>query len=862
MRHKRSRVFHRFINGFCGFVIVFAGSFFFSASADAGSISFDAKSQGSATSATSVTVSHTTGSGSNRVMFVQLYMTPHTGLTPADCTYNGDALTNLVALPYNGGGNANVYVYQLVAPDSGTHDIVCDGPDSTDYYLTAATYAGAAQSLATGSAIASYSSNSSFTTKTLTPTALTAGSWIFGGGATEDSTFTNGTNCTLLYSGAHTACDSNGPVGSGSQNQIFNANASTRFQIVAVAFAEAETPTSISFDAKSQGSATSATSVTVSHTTGSGSNRVMFVQLYMTPHTGLTPADCTYNGDALTNLVALPYNGGGNANVYVYQLVAPDSGTHDIVCDGPDSTDYYLTAATYAGAAQSLATGSAIASYSSNSSFTTKTLTPTALTAGSWIFGGGATEDSTFTNGTNCTLLYSGAHTACDSNGPVGSGSQNQIFNANASTRFQIVAVAFAEAETPTSISFDAKSQGSATSATSVTVSHTTGSGSNRVMFVQLYMTPHTGLTPADCTYNGDALTNLVALPYNGGGNANIYVYQLVAPDSGTHDIVCDGPDSTDYYLTAATYAGAAQSLATGSAIASYSSNSSFTTKTLTPTALTAGSWIFGGGATEDSTFTNGTNCTLLYSGAHTACDSNGPVGSGSQNQIFNANASTRFQIVAVAFAEAETPTSISFDAKSQGSATSATSVTVSHTTGSGSNRVMFVQLYMTPHTGLTPADCTYNGDALTNLVALPYNGGGNANVYVYQLVAPDSGTHDIVCDGPDSTDYYLTAATYAGAAQSLATGSAIASYSSNSSFTTKTLTPTALTAGSWIFGGGATEDSTFTNGTNCTLLYSGAHTACDSNGPVGSGSQNQIFNANASTRFQIVAVAFAEVGD
>jgi len=204
----------------------------------------------------------------------------------------------------------------------------------------------------------------------------------------------------------------------------------------------------------------------------------------------------------------------------------------------------------------------------------------------------------------------------------------------------------------------------------------------------------------------------------------------------------------------------------------------------------------------------------------------------------------------------------ISRDATSEGAASSVSNIVHAHTTGAGSNRVMFVELWQSPHVGTTPPTCDYNGDALTNLLAPGYNGGGNGNVYLYELLAPDTGTHDVTCDGSaayDPADYDITVATYSGAAQSLATGAALAYFTDTSMNSTQTITPTAVSDGSWIFSGGWTIDGgNLAAGTNFTPFFTGGITAGDSDNTVSAGVQNVTFTASVgSSRFYVTAAAF-----
>ena len=84
-------------------------------------------------------------------------------------------------------------------------------------------------------------------------------------------------------------------------------------------------------------------------------------------------------------------------------------------------------------------------------------------------------------------------------------------------------------------VNIDAASSGSTPDQGSVTVSHTT-SGANRLMLVGISMEPE-GDSVTSVTYNG-VLLSRVGVEENPGGKARVEIWQLVAPQTGTHDVV------------------------------------------------------------------------------------------------------------------------------------------------------------------------------------------------------------------------------------------------------------------------------------------------------------------------------------
>jgi len=86
----------------------------------AGGITFDNKTTTSAASVNLITLNHTTGSGSNRLMLVGISLKVDKGL-PTSVTYGSSTLTQVGSI--KNGTNAAVYLYYLLNPTSGT-DIV------------------------------------------------------------------------------------------------------------------------------------------------------------------------------------------------------------------------------------------------------------------------------------------------------------------------------------------------------------------------------------------------------------------------------------------------------------------------------------------------------------------------------------------------------------------------------------------------------------------------------------------------------------------------------------------------------------------------------------------------------------------
>lgn len=86
-------------------------------------------------------------------------------------------------------------------------------------------------------------------------------------------------------------------------------------------------------------------------------------------------------------------------------------------------------------------------------------------------------------------------------------------------------------------VTVDATSTGTTTedSEDSVTISHTTA-GTNRLMLVGVGIDPH-GESVSSVTYNGTSLT-LIGRVEDSGSHSRVEIWSLVAPETGTHDVV------------------------------------------------------------------------------------------------------------------------------------------------------------------------------------------------------------------------------------------------------------------------------------------------------------------------------------
>lgn len=138
-------------------------------------------------------------------------------------------------------------------------------------------------------------------------------------------------------------------------------------------------------------------------------------------------------------------------------------------------------------------------------------------------------------------------------------------------------------------IAFDSGSTMGAAAASTLTVSHTC-SGANRILFAGVNNANNTYTMSA--TYNGVAMTELTSL--NGAhGEGKCWLFFLVAPDTGTHDLVFTSNSVTALRGAGISYTGASQTDIPDAYLAE--NNASFTTsQTISVTTIADNCWVTG----------------------------------------------------------------------------------------------------------------------------------------------------------------------------------------------------------------------------------------------------------------------------
>jgi hypothetical protein len=164
---------------------------------------------------------------------------------------------------------------------------------------------------------------------------------------------------------------------------------------------------------------------------------------------------------------------------------------------------------------------------------------------------------------------------------------------------------------------------------TSFTKAFTLSSADNRFLVVTIF-TDSSNDKVSGVTYNGVSMTRLYSRTDNTNSN-RFYMYYLINPASGTHNIVVLFNTSTLASALASSYTGVKQT----SPVEAYGSNASGSSNpfVVSATVTTEESWLVGGirangGATE------GTDTTFRISGGYGQynADSNGGKSAGSQS--------------------------------------------------------------------------------------------------------------------------------------------------------------------------------------------------------------------------------------
>lgn len=137
-------------------------------------IAYDATAHGNTAGATSLTFSHTCGTGANRILWVSFRVGSNSDL-PTGVTYGGIAMTQAIKRN-DASGTQYAYLYYLVNPATGANNVVITLSLSASIVSASASYTGAKQS---GQPDASGSNGAAPGTSVSTSiTVVAASSWV------------------------------------------------------------------------------------------------------------------------------------------------------------------------------------------------------------------------------------------------------------------------------------------------------------------------------------------------------------------------------------------------------------------------------------------------------------------------------------------------------------------------------------------------------------------------------------------------------------------------------------------------------------------------------------------------------------
>lgn len=205
-------------------------------------------------------------------------------------------------------------------------------------------------------------------------------------------------------------------------------------------------------------------------------------------------------------------------------------------------------------------------------------------------------------------------------------------------------------------IALDAVTSPQAVTGTILTFSHTV-SGSDRILFVFGHDRSNTSTSVTGITYNGVAMTQIngVRCPTD----RFMTLWYLIAPDTGTNDVVVTSSESTNLRFAAASYTGAKQ---TGQPDGSdTSTGTSVSTISTDITTVANGSWMimFIKDNQGAITYTTSTGDTIRFNtdaGGQAFMDTGGAISPAGSNTMTMNGAGVNIGALAASFSPSETP--------------------------------------------------------------------------------------------------------------------------------------------------------------------------------------------------------------
>ncbi len=300
----------------------------------------------------------------------------------------------------------------------------------------------------------------------------------------------------------------------------------------------------------STGTVTSgATGMTISHTTGSGSYRLMLVGVSFNNDGYETVTGVTYNGTALT-LVGTEATT-DDARVEIWRLVAPSTGTHNVVITFSAALlqDAHAGVMTFTNVYQTTPLGTFVSAKHDGSTPATVDI-PSA--SGEIVFGVVASEYDTLTASSGQTEQWNLAVSSTYGAGGTAAGAATTVtmsWNLAAANHWAMGGVSIKPEPATVDctggtgvISFDAATPAtSCSSCSSLSFQHTVGSGSNRLLVVTVGVERDSGENVVSgVTYAGQPLAKIrgeIAQP-GGATEGHAELWYLLAPPSGNGTVV------------------------------------------------------------------------------------------------------------------------------------------------------------------------------------------------------------------------------------------------------------------------------------------------------------------------------------
>ncbi len=174
-------------------------------------------------------------------------------------------------------------------------------------------------------------------------------------------------------------------------------------------------------------------------------------------------------------------------------------------------------------------------------------------------------------------------------------------------------------------IAFDSASSGGTVASNTLTFSHTC-SGSNRILFVGIEGDGSSD-TLTSVTYNGVAMTRIDSISAASTANRYLYLYYLIAPATGAHNVVATVSSGTVVLGVSASYTGALQSGVPDSS--NKGGATSGGSRNVSTTTVLNNSWVvghFNGAASPTAVAGTTLRATESTYGFSTIGDSNGAV--------------------------------------------------------------------------------------------------------------------------------------------------------------------------------------------------------------------------------------------